>query len=353
MPKRKPQKCTTPKIKSELARSRSRSSALEHATSMIYQVCCLAGSASFLDDLRTEASGDLQSRMLDSNAAAFDWLIEAFSYQGVSDRAAAEYIERHGTVTWMELEQAFAKNPSCPRLQSYWHFKGCRYDKTSGTCAEPEHIHRCPLPKHKLRNGRLNQTAYSLFLFVRNLAQDDLLQWIDQQLATRQDGDREDRRTQMSEALIGPMRNIFGVADKVLTMTLSNMLLAASADRPLWHQVGADMITVDTLVHNFLHRTGIARRFDAEHAYGALCYRPNRCAAIIRAVATRIDARQFNRSFPASFPRFVQHAIWRYCAQDGLNICNGNRVNDRRRCQNSYCRLFGRCDKRQLLGQKQ
>jgi hypothetical protein len=32
------------------------------------------------------------------------------------------------------------------------------------------------------------------------------------------------------------------------------------------------MIAVDTLVHNFLHRTGILHRLDASHAYGPACY---------------------------------------------------------------------------------
>jgi len=38
------------------------------------------------------------------------------------------------------------------------------------------------LPKHNLRNGRLNQTAYSLFLFIRDIADGDLVGWIDGQL---------------------------------------------------------------------------------------------------------------------------------------------------------------------------
>ena len=59
------------------------------------------------------------------------------------------------------------------------------------------------------------------------------------------------------------------------------------------------MIAIDTLVHNFLHRTGILHRFGADHAYGAACYRPGGCADIIEAVAERIDARPFNPAFPA------------------------------------------------------
>jgi hypothetical protein len=48
--------------------------------------------------------------------------------------------------------------------------------------------------------------------------------------------------------------------------------------------VGASMITIDTLVHNFLHRTGILHRLDAEHTYGMACYRPGGCASVIEAL---------------------------------------------------------------------
>jgi hypothetical protein len=49
------------------------------------------------------------------------------------------------------------------------------------------------------------------------------------------------------------------------------------------------------------------------------------------------------------FPRFVQHAIWRFCAADGLNVCNGNRVDDRKSCENSYCQLFSKCSRKTLM----
>ena len=113
----------------------------------------------------------------------------------------------------------------------------------------------------------------------------------------------------------------------------------------LWIEVGGSMIAIDTLVHNFLHRTGILRRFDANHTYGLACYRSGGCADIIQAVAEQIDARQFNRRFPKTFPRFVQHAIWRYCSLSGLDVCNGNRIDDSRRCENKDCRVRLMCDR--------
>ena len=63
------------------------------------------------------------------------------------------------------------------------------------------------------------------------------------------------------------------------------------------------MIAVDTLVHNFLHRTGILSRFGAQHGYGAACYQPGKCADIIGRVAQQIDARAFNPTFPGCVPQ--------------------------------------------------
>jgi hypothetical protein len=254
-------------------------------------------------------------------------------------------MERHGRATWRDLADKLGHGASCPKLTSYWQFHDCRYQKASRTCAEPDHIDQCPLPTHRLRNGRLNQLAYSLFLFIRDVADGDLVGWIDNQLAMADDPSAPDRLARMIEAVIGPLRNIYAVADKVLMMALSCILIGGGKGRPRWLEVGSAMIAVDTLVHNFLHRTGILARFDADHPYGAACYRPNGCADIIRTVSTQIDAWSFNREFPQPFPRFVQHAIWRYCAQLGLNVCNGNRINDRGRCDNVYCQIYSICDR--------
>jgi hypothetical protein len=59
-----------------------------------------------------------------------------------------------------------------------------------------------------------------------------------------------------------------------------------------------------------------------------------------------VNAQQFNPRYPSYFPRFVQHAIWRYCAQDHMNVCNGNRIDDRNRCYNRYCFVFSRCSRK-------
>ena len=317
---------------------------------MIRTVCTIAGSLSFLDEIDEEirhagldqavASGDTQP--------IFDWLLTAFSFQGISDRVARSYMEKHGTASWSAMEASLKTSPSCQKLHAFCDYAGCRYDKGSFTCAEPDHIDTCPVPRPRLRNGRLNQNAYSLFLFVRDIAGGNLVGWIDSQLEAATGSSVAGLETARQEALIGPLRNVYGVSDKVLTMALSSLLIGARSQRPVWFETGRAMIAVDTLVHNFLHRTGILESCGIPHRYGPACYGKDGCAAIIRAAANRIDARSFNPSFPRLFPRFVQHAIWRYCAAEGLDLCNGNRINDRERCQINYCYLFQVCGRKSL-----
>lgn len=322
-------------------------SPLDHAVRLIHPVCCFAGSGNFVADMQSDRDPQgLRSAIVQQDTAAiFDSLVSALSYQGISDQVATNYMDQHGRVTWRQIETGLSRRPPCPKLQSYWHFRDCRYDKASRTCAEPEYCSRCPLPVHPLRNGRLNQTAYSLFLFIRDIADGDFVNWIDGRLKSAAEPNDPARVSRMREALIEPLRNVYGVADKVLTMALSTVLLAADDERVAWREVGASMIAIDTLVHNFLYRTGILNGFDAKHAYGPSCYRPGGCAAILQAVAEQIDARQFNPAFPKVFPRFVQHAVWRYCAQQGLNVCNGNRIDDRKSCANIYCRIYSICER--------
>jgi hypothetical protein len=300
---------------------------------------------SFLDDVDAEAR---RARLVSAVSArrtppVFDWLVTAFAYQGISDRVAQQYMDEHGIATWANIEASLRRSPSCPKLRAYWAYEDCRYDKGSFTCSEPEHINACPVPVPRLRNGRLNQTAHSLFLFIREFAAGDLIRWIDHQLASVSEVIGPDLEAARQEALIGPLRNVYGVSDKVLTMALSTLLIGARHQRPIWFETGKAMICVDTLVCHFLHRTGILHDCGKPHAYGAACYRPGGCAEVIRTISARIDARAFNPNFPANFPRLIQFAIWSYCAADGLDICNGNRIDDRKACQVTYCYLYRIC----------
>lgn len=322
----------------------------DFAVDLLERVCRLAGSADFIQGARVslKEQGVSSAVRAHDTAALFDWLLTTLSYQGISDQVASSYMEQHGRATWRQIEKDLAARPSCPRLKSYWHFHGCRYSKSRYSCSEPTHLPHCPLPRHWLRNGQLNQTTYALFLFMRDVAGGDFVSWIDARLEAASSLSEHGGLARRKAALVDPLLNVHGVSDKVLSVALSDLLLGASGRRRAWIEIGGSMIAIDTLVHNFLWRSGILHRLTATHPYGPACYRPGGCADIIATAAGRIDARQFNPRFPRTFPRFVQHAVWRYCAQLGLDICNGNRIDDRQQCTNFNCTLYCICDKKIL-----
>jgi hypothetical protein len=105
------------------------STGLDHATGLILRVCQVAGSASFVDDAREAlaAEGVHAAVRTRDTAALFDWLVSILSYQGISDQVAFDYMERHGQATWQVIASDVRRQPTCPKLTSYWHFHGCRY----------------------------------------------------------------------------------------------------------------------------------------------------------------------------------------------------------------------------------
>src|SRR4051812_45289054 len=218
---------------------------IRRARSLVRRVCRIAGQASWVEDLQNEAAenGILAAVKRHDTGVIFDWLMWLLSFQGISDAVAEGYMERHGNITWAEIAAALAFVPGGTKLNGYWAFTDCRYHKGAQTCAQPSLFEACPLPRHRLRNGRLNQTAYSLYLFVRDIAGGDIVSWIDQQLATHGAGDP----AAAGAALLDPLRNVYGISDKVIAMALAALLMGAGAKRPRWFEVGANLIVVDTL----------------------------------------------------------------------------------------------------------
>jgi hypothetical protein len=318
---------------------------LNQAISLVKIVCDVAGSRDLIEDARTELrqAGVVKAVRQHDDEVIFNWLMEAASYQGISDSVAAGYMEAHGTASAFEIGTSLESSQPCGKLRSYWNFRSCGYRKSNQTCKQQALFRTCPVPRLDLRNGSLNQAAYSLFLFMRDVACRDFVAWIDERL-NRTCRSGRDRAT----ALIEPLSHIHGLQAKVLSMSLASLLLAGDPKRHLWRAAGAQMIAIDTLVHNWLHRTGILRGLDAEHAYGAACYSDGNCSDILRRVSSKIDGRAFNVGYPECFPRFVQHAIWRFCARQQLDQCNGNRIDDRRRCNRFSCIAFENCSRLKL-----
>jgi hypothetical protein len=279
------------------------------------------------------------------DAVIFDWAQRLLAMQGVSDRAAYAYAERNGYPRWADIDQAVRSGPSCPKLTSHWHLPGCGYEKSSFSCAHPEHIDACALPSLPLRKGVLNRAAFGLYLFMRDIAGGDFVGWLDYRLRRAASTDPRDG-PHLRDAVLEPLTSVPGTGKKLWSMVLADLLLVGRPEDKIWQRAGASMRAIDSLVHNFLHRTGCLRQLKAEHAYGPACYQPGGCSEVIEQLAARIDASRFNSAFPRYFPRFVQFALWHFCALDGRNVCNGNTLaDDPSGCPNRYCPAYGACER--------
>ena len=314
-----------------------RSAAMQRAISLIERVCDIAAPRNYLAETREYLVNDgiVAAVANHDTPALFRWLMEIISHQGIADRIARDYLDRHGRVQWADVEQGLRRPDPCPKLATYWTFHGCGYRKSACSCAVPPRLPHCIVPALPMRNGRLAQSAVALYLFLRDVCGGDFIDWID---------DHRSRSKEPNAAsIIDALRHIHGVSDKALSLALVVLLLGGRPGDSLWQAAGTQLIVIDTLVHNWLHRTGILNGLDARHRYGPKCYAPNGCADILRRAALRIDARRYGPDNPPAFPRLIQSAIWRFCAADAFDICNGNRIDDRKPCSGAGCPIMGYC----------
>lgn len=318
---------------------------LNYCKHIIERVCDVAGPRSLIKDVREDLrrAGIPDAIRSNDDPILFTWFLRIFSLQGISDQAALSYLEHHDTPQLLDLYFEASQIADCPLLKSYWTFERCGYRKSASTCNQPRLLSTCPLPDHDLRNGRLNQTTFSLALFIRDIAKENLTNWLLVQTKHVANGE-----STIEEALIEPFAQVYGASDKVVRLAISDLLLGAGAFEH-GRKIGARIVVVDRLVHNFFERTGILDRLAAFHRAGEQCYQDNHCLDILYLLSTLIDARSYNRTYPSHFPRFVQKAIWNYCANGEFNICNGNEIDDRKRCENKYCSLYRGCDRVKLL----
>ena len=318
---------------------------------LVTTVCAQPGNAGFLDILRTtlEANGVVAAVGNRDPAPIYDWLMIGFSMQGVSNAAALGHMAAHGNASYHGIAAALADHRCpCPKLAGFEQYVDCGYVKAERTCNRPSYLRRCPVPRLPLRKGALNQLAFALYFFIRDRCGGDVVGFIDDALAAADVGGTEDRHAAMRAAVLEPFAEVHGVSAKLVNMMLATLLLAGGPERPRWFDTGRTMIAVDSLVHNFLHRTGILDAYDAQHRFGAACTGPNGCRRVLYDLAARIDCQQFNAAFPSYFPRFVQYAIWAFCAADQHDVCNGNNIDDRYRCDLTDCPVYPACGRVRL-----
>jgi hypothetical protein len=71
--------------------SKVKFSGIDHAVRIVDRICLVTGSIDFTNEL--QVGGSRLRRILDrrDNVGLFNWLVEAFSHQGVSDQLADGY----------------------------------------------------------------------------------------------------------------------------------------------------------------------------------------------------------------------------------------------------------------------
>src|ERR1035437_9883213 len=97
-----------------------RSDGYAYAHRIIHTVCCLAGCSSFVDDAHANLlNNGVQNAIETHNTPVlFDWMVYAFSFQGIADAIAADYLDKHGALTWGAIAADLAAGPACPKLES-------------------------------------------------------------------------------------------------------------------------------------------------------------------------------------------------------------------------------------------
>src|SRR4051794_16068720 len=95
---------------------RSNSSSLHRLIELVGRICQVAGARSLMADTRLGLArqGVIAAVRQHDTPIIFDWLMDALSYQGVSDSIAYGYMEQHGRVRWHDLAAALGEKPSCP-----------------------------------------------------------------------------------------------------------------------------------------------------------------------------------------------------------------------------------------------
>ncbi len=252
----------------------------------------------------------------------YQYLLGYFLFAGGGDQSNFSYFAKQKVKPTFNRVQRALQAAQCPKLASFETYTGCGYRKTEPSCREPAFFGSCPLPTFDMKRGTLNEMAFSLYFFLRDAAGGDFYTQVREHFG---EGPlTEGEIDNLLQTFIEKVTRIANVGPKLAHMALSGLFLTRY---PGWdyRRVGLHMIAVDSLVHNFLHRTGILGCYQLDHPYGPRCHTGKGCLGVIQDLAGRIDCREFDPTLPAHFPRLIQYYIWAFCAKRGENICNLNK----------------------------
>jgi hypothetical protein len=302
--------------------------ALKRSVDIVKQII-LAHQKLFIDTYLTDSSEIelilqqmIQGKPQHKSIKLYQYLLKSFLLSGGGDQSNQGYYAKQKVKPTFNRVKRAVKSGQCRKLADFETFKGCGYRKGAKSCSDPAFLKTCPLPTFDMKRGALNHMVFSLYFFLRDVCQGDFYTFARDHFRECQPFDRT--TTELLDGFIRKVAAIANVGPKLAHMALSCLFLTAC---PGWdyRHVGEQMIAVDSLVHNFLHRTGILHDYRLDHPYGSRCHAQDGCLGVIQDLARHIDCREFNPSLPAHFPRFVQYHIWAYCGQSGENICNGNK----------------------------
>ena len=150
--------------------------------------------------------------------------MSALSYQGISDQVASDYMERHGRATWPDIDVKVAASPTCPSCKATGISMAAGTTRSAGPV--PSLTTSTPVPCHPTTCAMVGSTRWPTLYSCssRDIADRDLVGWIDRQFQTADDPRAPTGSPRLRESLIGPLREVYGVSDKFLTMTLSCIL---------------------------------------------------------------------------------------------------------------------------------
>jgi hypothetical protein len=278
-----------------------------------------------------------------NNAKLFKLLIRYFKYVGGSDYVAdAVWDKMNPKPTYHRLKKELA-SAKCPKLRSFGDFHECGYSKTNKNCNESKFLRKCPLPRYGMKNGKLNQMVFSVYLFLRDQCKGDFpgfVQGIVGAESLKQlKGMKEDELGSAIRNLVGEMDQIFNVGPKLANMTLSELLSVKKVKGWDYSQLFPHMVAVDTLVHEFLHRTGTLKLYGLEHKYGeSVCHSQNGCVGVINNISRQIDCKRYSEEYPEYYPRMVQVCIWKFCTDScNKNNCKYDQLDD-------LCEFYDWCE---------
>jgi len=268
----------------------------------------------------------------------FKSLILYGQFQGIADKNAFSYLERHSSINEIadfDTLKEGVKDSPCPALKSFSAFRNCDYKKSEHNCRYGREF-GCILKELDCRKGSINIMIGSAFLFLKEYYQESMVNFI------KEGAKHEDKKFFYTRELL-KIRNIGPQTASLFLTDLFNPFFFGYKVKGIDHN---DFIVIDTLVHNFFHRTGILKALGREHNYNSeFCHTEEYCKGIILEIAQKVDIRDLleDDNFQAFEPRLIQLCIWLQCADEGRK-CGGGVCNEKGPFCND-CNVELMCDK--------